>query len=107
MGWREQSEQKIVSLCFERQRRSVEIALGPVLAVLRPERTWLSASFGGGIFLFHPWLAQLVGLPNGSVAADGSPGRTDDGRVVHDVKLERTVREDQSRKAVPRLVYWF
>ena len=94
MGWLEQSEQKTVSLCFERQRRSVEIASGPAPAVLRPERTWLSGPFGGGIFLFQPWLAQLVGLPNGRMAADESPGRTDDGRVVHDVNLERTVRED-------------
>ena len=29
----------------------------------------------------------------GSVAADGSPCRTDDGRVVRDFKLERTTRE--------------
>ena len=48
---------------------------------------------GGGIFLFLPWLAWLVGLPNGRVSADGSPRRTDDGRVVRDFKLEPTARE--------------
>ena len=36
--------------------------------------TWLSASFGEGFLLFLPWLAQLVGLPNGRVAADESHG---------------------------------
>ena len=40
-----------------------------------------------------PWSAQVVGLPNGRVAADGSPGRTDDGRVVRDFKLEPIARE--------------
>ena len=40
-----------------------------------------------------PWPARLVSLPNGRVAADGSPGRTDDGRVVRDFKLEPTTRE--------------
>ena len=68
----------------------VVIASGPEPAVLRLGRTWLSASFGGGIALFLPWPARLVGLPNGRVAADGSPGRTDDGRVVRDIKLEPT-----------------
>ena len=63
-------------------------------AVLRLGRTWLSAEFGGGFALFLPWLVRLVGLTNGHVAADGSPGRTDDGRVVRDFKLERTTRED-------------
>ena len=43
---------------------------------------------GEGIFLFLLWLTQLVGLPNGRVALDGSPGRTDDGRVVRDFKVE-------------------
>ena len=47
----------------------------------------------GGIFLFLPWLARLVGLPNGRVVADGSPGPTDDGRVVRDFKLESSARE--------------
>ena len=31
--------------------------------------------------------------PNGRASADGSPGRTDDGRVVRDFKLEPTARE--------------
>ena len=48
---------------------------------------------GGGIFLFLPWLARLVGLLNGRVSADGSLGRTDDGRVVCDFKLEPTARK--------------
>ena len=65
----------------------------PAPAVLRLGRTWLSESFGGGFLLFLPWLARLVGLPNGRVAADESPLRTDDGRVVRDFKLERTARE--------------
>ena len=50
-------------------------------------------TFGGGIGLFLPWLARLAGLPNGRVAADGSPGRTDDGRDVRDVKLKPTTRQ--------------
>ena len=75
------------------QRGPVEIALGPAPAVLRLGRTWLSTSTGGGIFLFLPWLARLAGLPNRRVPADGSPGRTDDGRVVRDFKLEPTARE--------------
>ena len=75
------------------QRGPVEIASGPALAALRLVRTWLSASTGGGIFLFLPWFARLVSLPNGCVAADGSPGRTDDGRVVRDFKLEPNARE--------------
>ena len=73
----------------QRQRESVEIKSEPAPAVLRPGKTRLSTSFGGGILLFLPWLARLVGLPNGRVAADGSPGRTDDGRVVRDFKLEQ------------------
>ena len=94
--------------CRSRQQRGpVEIASEPAPAVLRFQRTWLSASAGGEIFLFLPWLARLVGLPNGHVSADGSPGRTDDGRVVRDFKLEPTAREVASRKAVARAVYWF
>ena len=72
---------------------SVEIASGPAPAFLRLARPWLSASTEGGIFLFLPWLARLVGLPNGLLPADGSPGRKDDGRVVRDFKLEPTARE--------------
>ena len=47
------------------------------------------------IFLNHfcLWPAPLVSLPNGRVAADESPGRTDDGRFVRDFKLEPTTRE--------------
>ena len=79
--------------CRARQQQGpVEIASGPAPVVLRLGRTSLSASSGGGIALFHPCLARLVGLPNGRVAADGSPGRTDDGRVVRDFKLEPTAR---------------
>ena len=66
-----------------RQRGPVEIASGPAPAVLRLRRTWLlPTSSGGGIFLSLPWLGRLVGLPNGRVAADGRPGRTDHGRVI-------------------------
>ena len=61
--------------CRARQQRGpVEIAPGPAPAVPRLGRTWLSASTGGGIFLFLSWLARLVGLPNGRVPADGVPG---------------------------------
>ena len=75
------------------QQGPVEIASGPAPVALRLVRTCLSASSGGGIALFLPWLARLVRLPNGRVAADGSPGRTDNGRVVRDFKLEPTTRE--------------
>ena len=57
--------------------------------------------------MFLPWPARPVGLPNGRVAADGSPERTDDGRVVRDFKLEPTTHGVKSRNAVPRAVYWF
>ena len=33
---------------------------------------------------------RLAGLPNGRVAADERPGRTDDGRVARGFKLEKT-----------------
>ena len=80
--------------CRARQQRGpVEIASGPAPAVVRLRRSWLSASFRGGIALFLPWPARLVNLPNGRVAADGSSGRTDGGRVVRDFKLEPTTRE--------------
>ena len=78
----------------------VEIASGPAPAVLRLGRTWLSALTGGGTFLFLPWLARLVGLPNARVPADGSPGRTDDGRVVLDFKLESTGTYGQVRSCL-------
>ena len=59
--------------CRARQQRGpVEIASGPAPAVLRLGQIWLSASTEGGIFLFLPWLARLVGLPNGRVSADTS-----------------------------------
>ena len=47
-----------------RQRGPVKIASGPAPAVLRLGRIWLCTSFGGGIFLFLPWLSRLVGLTN-------------------------------------------
>ena len=75
------------------QRGLVEIASGPAPAVLRLGRTWLPASTAGGILLFLPWFARLVGLPNGRVPADGSLVRTDDGRVVRDFKLVPTALE--------------
>ena len=80
--------------CGARQQLgSVEITSGPVLAVLCLGRTWLSASIAGGIFLFLPWFARLVGLPNELEAADGSPGRTEDRRVVRDFKVGPTTLE--------------
>ena len=80
--------------CRARQQRwSVEIASGLAPVVLHPGRTWLSALTGEGIFLFLPRLARLVSLPNGRVVVDGSSGRTDDGRVIRDFKLEPTTRE--------------
>ena len=80
--------------CRARQQWGpVEIASGPTSAVLRLGRTWLSASAGGGIFIFLPWLARLAGLPIGRVPAHGVPGRTADGKVVRDYKLEPTARE--------------
>ena len=80
--------------CGARQQQGpVEIASGPALAVLRLGRTRLSALIGGGIFSFLFWLARLVGLPNGRMAADRSPERTDDGRVLCDFKLKPTACE--------------
>ena len=43
--------------------------------------------------LVPPQVGTGSRLPNGRVAADGSSGRTDDGRVVRDFKLEPTTRE--------------
>ena len=80
--------------CRARQQWGpVEIASELTPAVLRLGRTWLFASTGGGIFLLLSWLARPAGLPNGRVSADGNLGRTDDGRVVRDFKLEPTARE--------------
>ena len=45
------------------------------------------------VSVYRGRLARLVGLTNGRVAANGSPGRTVDGRVVRDFKLELTARE--------------
>ena len=81
--------------------------IGACTAVPRLGRTRLSAPIGGEMFLFLPWLARLVGPPNGRVSAGGSPGRTNDGRVVRNFKLEPATREVQSRKVVPRAVYLF
>ena len=47
----------------------------------------------GRNLLILSWLARQAGLPDGRASADGSPGRTDDGRVVRDFKLEPTARE--------------
>ena len=77
----------------QQQRGPVEIASGQAPVVLRLGRTWLSASFGGGVALFLSWPARLVGVPNGRVSADGSPEQTDDGRVVREFKLEPTTHE--------------
>ena len=87
--------------CGARQQRGpVEVASGLAPAVLRPGRTWLSASTGGEIFLFLPRLARLVGLPNGCVAANGSSGRTDDGRVVRDFNLFFLLTKKKKKKKV-------
>ena len=40
-----------------------------------------------------PLAGAVVSLPNGRVAADWSPRRTDDGRVVREFKQEPTTRE--------------
>ena len=88
--WRRGSSKGLRSAATTRASRN---RIGPAPVVLRLGKTWLSRSFVGGIFVFLPWLAQLVGLPNERVAADGSPGRTDDGRVVRDCKLEPTTHE--------------
>ena len=80
--------------CRARQQRGpVEIASEPAPTVLRLGRTGLSVSTGEGIFLFLPWLARLSNLLNGRLPADGSPGRSDDGGVVRDFKLEPTACE--------------
>ena len=39
-----------------------------------------------------------IGAINGRVSADGSPGRTDDGRVVRDFKLEPTARKFKAER---------
>ena len=56
-------------------------------------RNCIGACTRGEESLFLPWLARLVGLPNRRVPAGGSLGRTDDGRVVRDFKLEPTACE--------------
>ena len=61
--------------------------------LLRLRRTWPSALIGEESFYSSPCLARLVCLPNGRVSSDGRPGRTDDGRVERDFRLERTSRE--------------
>ena len=81
-------------VCRARQQMGpVEIASAPAPVVLRLGRTWLSASTGGGIFIFLPWLARLAGLPNGRVPADGSPGRTDDWKSRTRLYAGPTARE--------------
>ena len=61
-------------------------------ACTRGPASWadLAVRFDRGRNLLIP---ALVALHNGRVPADGSPGRTDDGRVVCDSKLEPTSRE--------------
>ena len=87
--------------CRARQQRwLVEIASRPTSAALRFQRTWLFASIGGEISLFLPWLARIVGLPNGRVSADGSPGQTDDGRDVRDFKGVTQDEELTNKKIV-------
>ena len=75
--------------------RGVTAQLSPytmVSLMLQSEQKWiLIESFV--ILLFLPWLRRLVCLPNGRVAADGSPERTDDGRGVREFKLEPTARK--------------
>ena len=44
---------------------------------------------------------RLVGQPRARVATDEGPGRTDDGRVVRDFKLEPTPREVLNSKVGP------
>ena len=51
-----------------------------------------------------PLAGALIGLSNARVAADRTPERMDDGRVVRDFKFEPTTREVYSRKAVTRAV---
>ena len=101
--WRRGTPMGVRSVATMRASRN---RIGACPVVLRLGRTWLSASFVGGIFLFLPWLVRLVGFPNGRVAADGSPGRTDDGRVIRDVELKPTAREVWGQKAVSRAVYF-
>ena len=45
------------------------------------------------LFVVFSWLVRLVGTPSARVAEDEGIGRTDDGRVVCDFKLEPTVCE--------------
>ena len=69
------------------------MASGPAPAVLCLGRSRLSTSFAGGFFLVFSWLVWPIGSPSARVAADEGPGRTDNGRVVRDFKLEPTARE--------------
>ena len=61
---------------------------------------------GVDAFLFLHWLARLVGLPNGGVATDKSPGRTDNGRVVRDLKQELNISEYFETKKCALAMYW-
>ena len=47
----------------------------------------------GKNLLIPPLVGAASFLLNGRVPADGSPARTDDGRVVRNLKLELTARE--------------
>ena len=68
-------------------------SIKPAPAALHLGRIRLSAVFGGGFFLVFSWLVRLVASPGAREAADEDPGRTDDGKVVRDVKLEPTARK--------------
>ena len=57
-----------------------------LLRSLRPRSSSLRKALK--IWMLIESFVRLAGLPNGRVPADGGPGRTDDGRVVRDFKLE-------------------
>ena len=70
----------------------MKIALGPAPAVVRPGQVGLSHRWGEQLLCSPSWRSAPVPLNECASAGEGL-WRTDDGRVVYDLKLEPTVHE--------------